>query len=210
MNLRRILTLGVCILVLTGFCVAPATAEPVVAPIVGVVVVELTVETAIFLAGLLGLVALEADLKNRQGDLDANIQKVAEAWDGFVTGLSGWINVESTDGEKYLKCMEYEYSQADGPDKKKGKWYLKARLHDKKVQIQKERISEDEAVRRMIGKEDVFTLNKERALSAGERVTEKTGKALTEMENHGKGKSGYFDHYHLEEKPHTFHLWKWK
>ena len=210
MNLRRILTLGVCILVLTGFCVAPATAEPVVAPFIGIGAAELSLEVAIFLAGILGLAALEEDLKNRQGDLDANIQKVAEAWDDFVTGLSGWINVESTDGEKYLKCMEYEYSQAGGPDKEKGKWYLKARLHNKKVQVQKERISEDEAVRHMIGKEDVFTLNNKLATSAGKRVAEKTGKALTEVEKHGNGKCGYFDHYHLEENPHTFHLWKWK
>lgn len=52
-----------CILILTGFCVAPATAEPfMAAPFIGIGAVELGLGVAFFLARLLGLVALEEDL----------------------------------------------------------------------------------------------------------------------------------------------------
>ena len=97
---KTLLTLAIAAMVLTGFCVAPVVG---VTPFVAIGGVELTLETGIVIAGVLGMVAVQEALKNHQADLHENLQKVSDGFTSWLSSLSGWIRVDSNEAHTLCK-----------------------------------------------------------------------------------------------------------
>lgn len=206
---KKLLILGVTAMVLTGFCVAPAVANPLFV-IGGVELITI---------GVVGIsaVAVAAGLQSpaAHASLEEAAESIHDAWTGWFAGLAGWIDVTSEDGERLLasRLALYENTPA-GPDgKKKGEWFFKVKRDRDTLKIKevnKNGMTEDQAVEfmnRQGGKKDVLAINKDVAKDAGARVG--NGK-LGEINRPHKQGRGYFKHYHPNGNDHSIHLFVWE
>ena len=205
---KKLLILGVTAMVLTGFCVAPAVANPLFA-IGGIELVTI---------GVVGIsaVAVAAGLQSpaAHASLEEAAKSLHDAWTGWFAGLSGWIDVTSEDGERLLasRLALYDHAPA-GPDgKKKGEWFFKVKRDGNTLKIKevnKNGMTEDQAVEfmnRLGGKKDVLAINEKVAQDAGARVG--NGKLGKINLPHKQGR-GYFKHYH-PNGDHSIHLFVWE
>ena len=219
-------------MVLTGFCVVPVTAKPAplvaaAAPVVILGGVELTLETGIVIAGVIGMVAVQEALKNHQANLHENLQnlqkdlrKVSEGFTSWLSSLEGRVNADSNNAQKLFKIEAAVYDNVPiGPDGKKPQQleeYREAKAEGNTVKIDKNSVTEGRAIKlknQMIkenagkttpSKRGIFSPNKDAADSLFKKITGRDPTYLDIERPHGIG-PGYFNHYHPEG--HDYHLW---
>ena len=214
---KTLLTLAITAMVLTGFCVAPVAAP---APVVVICGVELTLETGIFIAGVLGLAAFKEDLEHHQVYLHEYLQKISDGFTSWLFSLSGWIRADKNEVQKLFKIEAAVYNSVPlGPDGKKPeelKVYHEAKAEGDTVKIDKNSVTEGRAIElknQMIkenagkttpSKRGIFSPNKNAADSLFKKITGRDPTYLDIERPHGTG-PGYFNHYHPEG--HDYHIW---
>ena len=210
---KTLLTLAIAAMVLTGFCVAPVVG---VTPFVAIGGVELTLETGIVIAGVLGMVAVQEALKNHQADLHENLQRVSDGFTSWLSSLCGWPRADIKEVQKLFKIEAAVYNSAPlGPDGKKPKelkvWHEARVTNDgKNVEIKREEMTEEEAIKlakqvKNGEKRGIFSPNREAADYLYKAITGKEPPSKPEL--HGKeGHTGYYLHYHIDDV-HTSHIW---
>ena len=156
---------------------------------------------------------------------------VAENFNKFATDVgtelnkifASWQMKDATSSEvEAMFAFEYYTATAGDGGKKDDKWYHKAKLENgKKVKVNTERISEEEAAKELKAGRDIFTSTKELAKKLVERVSTEnkivrgSGNEPVEMvrediELHGQGQKGYYEHYHPKYQNTRPHCWFWK
>ena len=208
-NKRTILVIGVTAMVLTGFCVAPAVANPLF--LIGGI--ELTA------IGMVGISAVAVAAGLQSPDTHAKLQEAAEsihkAWTWWFDNLAGWIDITSEDGERLLASRLALYENAPvGPDgKKKGEWFFEVKRDGKTLKIKevkKNGMTEYQAVKfmnRPLGEKNVVAIHEDVAKYAGARVGNGNLGDLIPPHNQGRG---YLWHYHPNGDDHSIHLFVWK
>ena len=152
------------------------------------------------------------------------IGEVEKNWAKFVSdvtkGLNDlfhakeWISVTSDKGEAVMKA-QYECYCADVPPgggKKDDKWYFEARLHNRKIEINTERMNEEQALKEMHRGKHIMTLNRELAQKLVGRFEGLTGDAIKQQKfdgNHNPA-ADKFLHLHYTAHEMRLHCWIWK
>ena len=212
---KTLLTLAIAAMILTGLCVAPVVG---VAPFFVVGGVELTLETGIAIAGILGLAAVKEDLKHHQDEYHEYLQKVYDSFVSWFSSLNEWTRDDSKEAHMLFDIYNVLYSGTpigtNGEKPEELKMYHEARVtnNGKNVDIKKEAMTKEEAInllKHMKKGENrgIFSPNKYAARDLYEAITGK--KPTVKPEIHGKvGQSGYYYHYHINGV-HNSHIWIW-
>ena len=152
------------------------------------------------------------------------IGEVEKNWAKFVSDVTKrlndlfhakeWISVTSDKGEAVMKA-QYECYCADVPPgggKKDDKWYFEARLHNRKIEINTERMNEEQALKEMHRGKHIMTLNRELAENLVTRYRDATGKAPKKLKFEGDHNpdAGKFLHLHYTAHEMRLHCWIWK
>ena len=199
---------------------APVAAKPAplviaAAPVI-ICGVEVTLETGIVIAGVIGMAAVQKDLKNHQVNLHEYLQKVSEGFTSWFSALSGWIRADNDKAQNLCKIESALYYSApiglDGKKPKELKVYHEARVTEdrKNVEIKKEETTKQEAIdllkhMKKGEKQGIFSPNRDAADELYKAITGKNPPAKPEI--HGKeGQSGYYYHYHIDDV-HNSHIW---
>ena len=109
---KKLIALTLTAMVLTGFCIAPvaATSSPNLASTSLVIpFVYISVETGIYIASVLGLVAVEEALNHRV-NVHENLQKVSEEFTSWLSALSGWIRADNNKAQLLFKIDNAFYN----------------------------------------------------------------------------------------------------
>ena len=152
------------------------------------------------------------------------IGEVEKNWAKFVSDVTKrlndlfhakeWISVTSDKGEAVMKA-QYECYCADVPPgggKKDDKWYFEARLHNRKIEINTERMNEEQALKEMGRGKHIMTLNRELAENLVTRYRDATGKAPKKLKFEGDHNpdAGKFLHLHYTAHEMRLHCWIWR
>ena len=210
---RRIISALLVFLLLASVAVPTATAEPIIVGAAAPAAAKL------FVDGITVIVTSAVVI-----ELGKNIGKTwdetAENWDNFCKGVSKeldklfhakqWIKVTSPEGKAALRVV-YECWNAGGSSggKKNDKWYLEARRHNYQIEINPERMTEEQAVKKMGEGKDIITVSKNLARKVVERFEGKPRDKI-EFEISQKTREGYYEHLHYEAQDMRLHCWVWR
>lgn len=218
MKTQKILSLILVLLLLTSVSVPAASAQ------CGPAVVVFNPGTAKLVFDGIAVAVAGGVLAEIGNHLGKSWDGVAENFDNFVSGVGSalndlfaakkWVGITTSEGQAVMKAV-YEYYTATSGDggKKDDKWYFEARLNHGKIEINTERMDENQAVKEMGRGKNIMTLTEELAQNLVGRFKGLTEKATKELEFEGDHNpaSGYFQHLHYEAKGmQHLHCWSWK
>ena len=93
--------------------------------------------------------------------------------------------------------------------KKEDKWYFEARLHHGKIEINTERMNEEQALKEMHRGKNIMTLSQELAQTLVGRYEGKPPSGVKIEEPH-QTREGYFDHANYNAHDMRLHCWIWR
>lgn len=218
---RRIISALIVFLLLTSVAMPAASAQA--APMVGIGIVAVPETAEIVITGIVVVTSEITALKIAE-NLGKTWDNTKKGWDQLMKDISSaldklflakkWINVTSPEGKAVMKVV-YELYAAGGSSggKKDDKWYFEARLHRGKIEINTERMNEEQAVKEMGRGKNIMTIDEGLAKEIVNKFNKDPLNTKVEIEQHSRGKYGkerYFDHGNFVAKNQRCHVWVWR
>ena len=155
--------------------------------------------------------------------LNTHWEDPAESWDKFAKRVSTelekvfakqWVKVTSPDGEALMTATYECYTATAGSSggKKDDKWYFEARRNHGEIEINLDRMNEEQAVKEMGRGKNIMTLSRELAqklVGHFEGLPEQAAKDLKFDGDHDPA-AGKFLHLHYTAHEMRLHCWIWK
>lgn len=217
---RRIISALMVFLLLASVSIPPASAQA--AHAVGLAAAA--PETAeIVIAGITVVMSGIAALKIAE-NLGKTWDNTMKGWDQLMKDTSSaleklfhakrWIRVTSPEGQAVMTAV-YECFNSGGSSggKKDDKWYFEARLHHGKIEINTERMNEEQAVKEMGRGKNIMTMDEGLAKEIINKFNKDPPNTKVLIEQHSPGKYGkekYFDHGNFMAKDQRCHVWVWR
>ena len=151
------------ILLLTSLFCPVVNAEP--APVIAVAAA--TPEIAeVVIAGITVVMSGIAALKIAE-NLGVTWDGTADGWERFAEGVSTelekvfalqWVKTANHKGKESMNAVYDYYTALGSPKGKDDKWYFEARQNHGKVEVNLDRLTEEQAVKKMEEGKDIMTL----------------------------------------------------
>ena len=214
---RRIISGLLVFLLLASVTIPAATAEPI--PITGAAapaVAKLVVDG-------ITIIVTSAVVIELGKNIGKTWDETAENWDKFCKGVSTWIEnalhaqkwirVTDPEGKAVMRVVYELYATGGSSGGKDDKWYFEARIHDRRIEINPERMNEEQAVKEMGRGKHIMTVNEKLAKNLIRKFNNEPANADVMIEKHPRGKYGkeeFFKHANFEAKNQRCHVWVWE
>ena len=112
-------------------------------------------------------------------------------------------------GQEKMNAVYDYYTALGSPKGKDDKWYFEARRNHGEIEINLERMNEEQAVKEMGRGKDIMTLNKKLARDVVGRY-EGIDPAEVKFEKPHQTRDGYFNHANYNAHGMRLHCWIWR
>ena len=150
---------------------------------------------------------------------------VAENWNNFLSDMQNeldkvfalqWVKTANHKGIAAIDTVYEYYTALGSPKGKDDKWYFEARENHGKVEVNLDRLTEEQAVKKMNAGKDIMTLDEGLAQKIVNRFKSegagRWGDSKVERAHHNHQKAdGHHDHLHYgRNADEGLHCWMWK
>ena len=150
---------------------------------------------------------------------------IAENWNNFLSNVQNeldtvfakqWVKTANHEGKAAIDTVYEYYTALGSPKGKDDKWYFEARETHGKIEVNLNRLTEEQAVKKMEEGKDIMTLDKALAENAVNRFLSggsgRVGSLDVEDAHHNHQKAdGHYDHLHYGRNANErLHCWIWR
>ena len=209
------------ILLLTSLFCPVVNAEP--APVIAVAAAAPEIAEVV-IAGITVVMSGVAALKIAE-NLGVTWDGTADGWERFAERVSTelekvfakqWVKTANHEGKAAIDTVYEYYTALGSPKGKDDKWYFEARENHGKIEVNLNRLTEEQAVKKMEEGKDIMTLDK----ALAEKVVDlfknggsgRVGELKVEDAHHNHQKAdGHHDHLHYSRNGvERLHCWIWR